>query len=120
MLDEKKALKEIVKALNEKKAEDIEVIDITGIASFSDYFVIASANNVNQLRALQDNVDEIMYKEEHMNPKQVEGNKASTWILMDYGDIVVHLFSEEDRLFYDLERVWKDGKALNVQELLES
>ncbi len=117
MQDEKKALLEIVNALKDKKGEDIEVIDIRDIATFSDFFVIASADNANQLRALQQNVEEVMYKEEHMSPKQVEGNKASTWILIDFGDIVVHLFSEEDRLFYDLEKVWKDGKVINPEEL---
>lgn len=117
MQDEKKALFEIVNALKDKKGMDIEVIDIRDISTISDFFVIASADNANQLRALQQNVEEIMYKEEHMNPKQVEGNKASTWILIDYGDIVVHLFSEEDRLFYDLEKVWKDGKVVNPEDL---
>lgn len=117
MQDEKKALLEIVNALKDKKGEDIEVIDIREIAAFSDFFVIASADNANQLRALQQNVEEVMYKEEHMNPKQVEGNKASTWILIDFGDIVIHLFSEEDRLFYDLEKVWKDGKVVNPEDL---
>ena len=117
MIDEKKALIEIVNALKDKKGEDIEVIDIRDISSFSDFFVIASADNANQLRALQMNVEEVMHKEEHMNPKQVEGNKASTWILIDFGDIVVHLFSEEDRLFYDLEKVWKDGKVIDPSNL---
>ena len=104
-------VKKAVEALKDKKAEDVTVIDITGISSVADYFIIANGNNQNQLTAMQDAVDETFYKE-GLKAKQIEGNSHSTWILMDYQDIIVHLFSKEDRLFYDLERIWRDGKVI--------
>lgn len=103
-------------ALADKKAEDIKVIDIHGISVIGDYFVLASGENQNQLRAMQDAVDEALYKAD-IHVKQVEGNHNSTWILMDYGDIIVHIFSKEDRLFYDLERIWRDGVVINADEI---
>ncbi|MDY5704878.1 MAG: ribosome silencing factor [Lachnospiraceae bacterium] len=103
---------EIIKLLNDalsdKKAEDIKILDIHEISVLGDYFVIASGNNVNQLQAMEDAVDEVMYKNGY-HQKQVEGTRQSSWILLDYGNIVVHLFSKEDREFYDLDRIWKDG-----------
>lgn len=106
-------VKTAVEALNDKKAEDVTVIDITEVSSIADYFIIADGTNQNQLTAMQDAVDEALYKA-GMQVKQVEGNSKSTWILMDYQDIIVHLFSKEDRLFYDLERIWRDGKVIEI------
>ena len=108
----------VYKALDDKKAEDVSVIDISGISVIADYFIVASANNQNHLLALQDAADEVMYKN-GFQAKQVEGNRNSTWILMDYEDIIIHLFSSEDRLFYDLERIWKDGNFISEDELKE-
>ena len=107
-------VKKAVLALEDKKAEDIRVIDITEVSSIADYFIIANGTNQNQLQAMLDAVDEALYKE-GKKAKQVEGNQQSTWILMVYEDIIVHLFSKEDRLFYDLERIWRDGKEINIQ-----
>ena len=107
----------IYDALDEKKAEDIRVIDIHEISVIADYFIVASASNQSQLNALQDIVDEKMYKNGHKGG-HIEGNRESTWILMDYEDIIVHLFSAEDRLFYNLERIWKDGKKIVDLEAL--
>lgn len=106
-------VKTAVEALRDKKAEDVTVIDITGVSSIADYFIIANGNNQNQLNAMQDAVDEALYKA-GLHAKQIEGNNKSTWILMDYEDIIVHLFSKEDRLFYDLERIWRDGKIIEM------
>lgn len=106
-------VKTAVEALRDKKAEDVTVIDITGVSSIADYFIIANGNNQNQLIAMQDAVDEALYKA-GLHAKQIEGNNKSTWILMDYEDIIVHLFSKEDRLFYDLERIWRDGKIIEM------
>lgn len=103
-------------ALEEKKAEDIRVIDISEISPLADYFVIASGSNANQLQAMVDAVDEELEKTGH-HAAQIEGNRSSTWILMDYSDIIVHVFSKEDRLFYDLERMWTDGKKIDISEL---
>ena len=106
-------VKKAVAALEDKKADDVTVIDISGVSTIADYFIIANASNQNQLTAMQDAVDEAMYKE-GVHAKQIEGNRSSTWILMDYQDIIVHLFSKEDRLFYDLERIWRDGKVIDI------
>ncbi|MCD8155887.1 MAG: ribosome silencing factor [Clostridiales bacterium] len=103
-------------ALSEKKAEDIRVIDISTVSVIADYFVIASAGNINRLQAMMDAVEEELYKNGYKNGK-IEGNRSSSWILMDYQDIIVHLFSREDRLFYDLERIWQDGKTISPEEL---
>lgn len=103
-------------ALSEKKAEDIRIIDIGDVSPIADYFVIASGANANQLQAMVDAVDEELTKSGH-SAKQIEGNRNSSWILMDYTDIVVHVFSKEDRLFYDLERIWTDGKKVELKDL---
>lgn len=106
-----------VHALEEKKGEDIKIIDINGVSVIADYFVLASASNVNQLQALVDSVEEELFKAGY-ECKQKEGNMTSTWMLMDYSDVIVHVFSKEDRLFYDLERIWRDGKIMeSVEEL---
>ena len=108
-------VKLVAKGLDEKKGEDITVIDIREVSTIADYFIIATGNNPNQLAAMEDAVDETMYKN-GVHQKQIEGNSNSTWILMDYQDIIVHLFSSEDRLFYDLERIWRDGKVIDINE----
>ena len=105
-----------VEALQDRKAEDVKVIDIREISPIADYFIIANGTNQNQIQAMRDAADEALYKA-GLTVKQVEGNQNSTWILMDYGDIIIHIFSKEDRLFYDLERVWRDGKEIDVKEL---
>ncbi len=99
-----------------KKAEDVQVIDISEISVIADYFVIASAANTNQLQAMMDAAEEELYKAGY-HCAQKEGNNNSSWILMDYKDIIIHLFSKEDRLFYDLERIWQDGKVISPEEL---
>jgi len=103
-------------ALTDKKGEDVRVIQITEIASFADYFIIADGNNPSQISALVENVEEKL-SEAGFEPKRIEGVRNSNWVLMDYGDIIVHIFSKEDRLFYDLERIWKDGKELTESDL---
>lgn len=104
-------------ALDEKKALDIQVIDIHEVSTIADYFVIASGSNQNQVQAMVDNVDEKLGRAGY-EVKQIEGSKNSSWILMDYGDVIVHVFDEENRLFYDLERIWRDGKVLDAQTFL--
>lgn len=103
-------------ALEEKKAEDIRIIDIRGISTIADYFIVASGSNQSQLQAMEDSVGQKM-RELGMAQPKVEGNRNSTWILMDYGDFIVHIFSEEDRLFYDLERIWTDGREVEIEDL---
>ena len=103
-------------ALEDKKAGDIKVIDISGVSVLADYFIIADGSNVNQVQAMVDNVDEVLGRAGY-ECKQMEGSGTGGWILMDYGDIIVHAFCREDRLFYDLERIWRDGKVLDESEL---
>lgn len=105
------------RALDEKKGKDIKVIDIHEVSVIADYFVIASASNQNQVQAMVDNVEEMLTKAGY-EPKQIEGTRNSSWILMDYGDLIIHVFDEENRLFYDLERIWRDGKVLAMEEFL--
>lgn len=105
-----------VAALEDRKAEDVKVIDIREISPIADFFIIANGTNQNQIQAMRDAADEALYKA-GLTVKQVEGNQNSTWILMDYGDVIIHIFSKEDRLFYDLERVWRDGKEIDVNTL---
>ena len=104
-------------ALDEKKGQDIKVIDIHEVSVIADYFVIASAANANQVEAMVDSVEEALGRASY-EPKQIEGSRNSSWVLMDYEDVIIHIFDEENRLFYDLERIWRDGKILGTKEFL--
>ena len=105
-------------ALSDKKGEDIKIIDITGVSVLADYFIIASGNSESQISALVDNVEEELHKAGY-HLKQREGRSGASWILLDFGDIIVHVFDQENRLFYDLERIWKDGKDIAPDQLAE-
>ena len=113
MENELKMAKLAYKALDEKQGRDIKVIDIREVSVIADYFIIASATNENQVQAMMENVDETLGRA-GFEPKQIEGNKNSSWVLMDYGDVIIHIFDEENRLFYDLERIWRDGKTVEI------
>ena len=106
-----------IQALEDKKGEDIRIIDIREVSVLADYFIIASGSNANQVQAMTDNVEEVLGKAGY-EPKQIEGYRSANWILMDYGDIIVHVFCREDRLFYDLERIWRDGKVVEREAFL--
>ena len=101
--------KKIMTILEEKKATDILALDIYEISTLADYFILASAENVRQLDALEDAVEEDVRLEVNK-----EGESSSGWILMDYRDIVVHLFTKEQRAFYDLEKIWSDAKRMEM------
>ena len=103
-------------ALDEKKAQDIKVIGISEISVIADYFIIANGTNVTQIQALVDNVEGKL-QESGYQVRRKEGSKNSSWILMDYGDVIVHIFDKEDRLFYDLERIWRDGHTILIDDL---
>lgn len=111
----KEIAKLAIQALEDKKAEDIKVIDISEVSVLADYFIIASGTNRSQIQALTDNVEERLGKA-GMAVKQIEGYDSANWILMDFGDIIVHIFDKENRLFYDLERIWRDGKSVDLGE----
>ena len=105
-----------VEALEDKKGEDISIIDISEVSVIADYFIIAGGNNKSQIQALSDVVDEKLGRA-GLPLKQIEGYNNANWILLDFGDIIVHIFDKENRLFYDLERIWRDGKRIEVNEL---
>lgn len=109
-------VKKAYEALNDKKGEDIKIIDISGVSNVADYFIIANGTNTPHVESLVDNVEELLVKE-GIHAERVEGVRSSGWILMDYSDVIVHVFSKEDRLFYDLERMWRDGKEVDVENL---
>ena len=103
-------------ALADKKAADIKIIDIHEVSVLADYFIIASGTNRNQVQAMADNVEEELHKAGYP-VRQTEGYNTANWILMDFGDLIVHMFDSENRLFYDLERIWRDGKIITPEEL---
>ena len=105
-------------ALSEKKGEDIKIIDITGVSVLADYFIIANGNSDSQVNALVDHVEEELHKAGY-SLKQREGRSGASWILLDFGDIIIHVFDKENRLFYDLERIWKDGKDISPEDLAQ-
>ncbi len=102
-----------IDALEDKKAEDIKVIDISEVSIMADYFIIAGGSNRSQIQALCNNVEEKLGRA-GLPSKQIEGYETANWVLIDFGDIIVHIFDKENRLLYDLERIWRDGKQLTL------
>ena len=105
-----------INALRDKKAEDVRVIDISQVSVLADYFIIAGGSNKNQIQALSDHVEETLGKA-GFPVRQVEGYAAANWILLDFGDIIIHIFDKENRLLYDLERIWRDGRQVEADSL---
>ena len=103
-------------ALSDKKGEDIRIIDISQVSVLADYFIIANGSSESQVQAMVDNVEEEMHKAGY-SLKQREGYGSGNWVLLDFGDVIVHVFDKENRLFYDLERIWRDGKNIGITEL---
>lgn len=116
MTKQKEMAKIAYNALDEKKSEDIKIIDISEISIMADYFVVASGSSTTQIQALVKNVEENLHKAGCVM-KRMEGDRNSSWVLLDFGDVVVHVFNREDRLFYDLERIWSDGKIVEPENL---
>lgn len=100
---------EICSVLSEKKAMDIIKINVTEKTSLADYFVIASGRSQTQVRALAENLEELMEKRHGVFVRRREGVNEGRWAVLDYGDVIVHIFHDEQRLFYHLERLWGDG-----------
>ena len=105
-----------ISALEDKKAEDVRVIDIEEVSVLADYFIIATGNNRTQVQAMADEV-EMRLGKAGAAPRQIEGYQAANWILLDFGDVIIHLFDTQNRLFYDLERIWKDGTQIDPDAL---
>ena len=104
-------------AADEKKARDLVVLDLRGIATFTDYFVITSGANQRQVQAISDEVSERL-KKQGTRAARIEGYRTAEWILLDYGDFVVHVFEDKARSFYDLERLWREGKRVALPAAL--
>ena len=109
--------RKIVQVMDSKKAKDIRLIKIEGISSLGDYFVVASASNTTQVKAIADEAEDEMTKL-GLEPNRVEGRQSAQWILMDYYDVMVHVFLDEARSFYNLERLWSDAPQLDISDLL--
>lgn len=110
-MDSKEIAKLAITALEDKKAEDIKVIDISDVSVIADYFIIANGTNNSQIQALSDNVEEKL-GQAGVPLRQIEGYNNANWILLDFHDVIIHIFDKENRLFYDLERIWRDGKLV--------
>ncbi len=110
-------VKQLVCSLDKHKAHDIRVIQVTEITSLADYFVIAAGSSSTQVRALVDYA-EMEMGQLGVHPLRTEGYQNSQWTLLDFGQVVVHVFQEETRSFYDLERLWKDGKEIDINSFL--
>ena len=102
----------------EKKAFDLRALDLREIASFTEFFIIASAANQRQVQAITDEIEEQLKKQLGSRPVRTEGYAAAEWVLMDYGDFIVHIFEQKAREFYDLERLWRDAKRVELPENL--
>ena len=103
-----------IKSASEKKAFDITAIDLREVASFTEFFVIASGSNTRQVQAISDEITEKLRDELKSRVVRVEGYTAGEWILLDYGDFIVHIFEQKARQFYDLERLWRDAKRIEI------
>lgn len=110
--------KAIVKVLDEKKGRDIQLLEIKGLSTLGDYFILASGGSNTQVKALSDEIDEELHKQFGINPERVEGLQNAEWVLMDYDDVMVHIFQEEPRAFYNLERLWNDAPRIDLSDLL--
>lgn len=111
-------LDEIVKlalhCADEKKAHNTVVIDLREVASFTEFFIITSGSNQRQVQAIADEINEQLKKQLSAKPVRVEGYNAADWVLLDYGDFIVHIFEQKQREFYDLERLWRDAKKVEL------
>ena len=114
MLTSKEKAIQIAKILDDKKAEDIKVLEIKELTTMCDYFIICTGGSSLHVKALCDNVEEKM-KEQGTAPIHNEGYNGAAWLLMDYGDVVVHIFDRESASFYNLERLWTDAPKLDIE-----
>ena len=106
-------LKNVIRSLDDKLAKDIRIIDISDISIVADYIVIASGQNPNQIHAMIDNVLENVHKAGN-TPRSIEGYDKANWVLIDLNDIIIHVFDNESRSFYNLERLFADGKQIDL------
>lgn len=108
-----------VKSIDDKLGEDIMVLEISKISSICDYFIIASASSARQVKSIADEVEDRL-AELDVSLRHKEGYHTGGWILMDYGDFVIHLFHQEDRAFYNIERIWKDATVIDIDNIIKN
>ena len=108
------AVKLAIESASEKKAFDITAIDLREVASFTEFFIIASGSNARQVQAISDEITEKLREKLNSRVIRIEGYTAGEWILLDYGDFIVHIFEQKAREFYDLERLWRDAKKVEI------
>lgn len=114
-MDINKRISVIAKAAEDKQAFDTTLLDVRGLSSIADYFIILSGNSTRQTVAIGEEIEEQMSKEGE-EPLNKNGYNTGTWVLLDYEDILVHVFQKDEREFYSLEKVWKDGKKMNLED----
>ncbi len=117
-MTQNEVLKKIIRTLDSKKAEDVTAIKITNLTILADYFVIANGTSTTHARTLAEEV-EYQLSQEGIEPNRTEGYNGSNWVILDYGDIVVHVFYKETRDYYQLERLWSDGEMIDISEYLD-
>lgn len=117
MMNSKDMALELAKALDSKKGQDIQVLRTGDLTTLADYFVICTATSTTQIKALADNCEKVM-KELGELPHHIEGHRGGTWVLMDFSAVVVHIFDDEARRFYDLERLWKDAEQVDLKDII--
>lgn len=115
-MDTEKKCEVIIKALDSKKGLDIKLIKVSDITSLTEYFIIAAGSSSTQVKALAEEA-EFQLSQEGVEPHHIEG-KSTGWILLDYGDVVVHVLNEQARSFYDLERLWADGEQIDISDII--
>ena len=103
---------------SEKKANDIVVLDLRDITSFTEFFLSANGTNQRQVQAIADEINQKLRKEMNTKVTRAEGYQSGEWVLLDYGDFIVHIFNTKSRTFYDLERLWRDAKRVDLPEEL--
>lgn len=107
-----------VKILDSKKAKDLKLIGIRDVSILADYFVLATGTSSTHVKSLADEVD-FQLGEMGVKPEHTEGYRSNSWVLLDYGNVVVHVFTEESRKFYDLDRLWRDGEIVDISKYLD-
>lgn len=117
MMNSKDMAMVIAKALDSKKGHDIQVLRTGDLTTLADYFVICTATSTTQIKALSDVCEKVM-KEKGEPPHHIEGHRGGTWVLMDFSAVVVHIFDDEARKFYDLERLWKDAEMVDLKDII--
>ncbi len=116
----KQIAKTALEAVLDRKGMDVQLLRVTELTSLADYYILCTGTSNTQLRAIADAVEEAMTKTYGLEPKSVEGYRSASWILQDYGSVIVHAFKEDARQFYSLERLWADAEKVDVEAFLKS